>query len=88
MWGHSLMKTQMLSIRKVARLALVYFTSMWKFTPTAGLEIILNQKPPHIEIQGVAIKSYIQIKYVVKKSWDGIAHNKRSASHLLTLKNV
>ena len=47
MWGHSLMKTQMLSIRKVARLALVYFTSMWKFTPTAGLEIILNQKPPH-----------------------------------------
>ena len=87
-WGHSLMKTQMLSIRKVARLALVYFTPMWKSTPTAGLEIILNQKPPHIEILGVAIKSYIQIKDVVNITWDGIAHNKRSASHLLTLKNV
>ena len=86
-WGHSLTKTQMVSIKKVARLALVYFAPMWKSTPTAGLEIILNQKPPHINILGVAIKSYIQIKYVVNTSWDGIAHNKRSASHLLTLKN-
>ena len=87
-WGHSLMKTQMLSIRKVARLALVYFAPMWKSTPTAGLEIILNQKPPHIEIQGGEIKSYIKIKDVVNKLWDGIAYNNRSASHLLTLKNV
>ena len=61
---------------------------MWKSTPTTGLDIILNQKPPCIEILGVAIKSYIRIKDVVKKSWDGIAHNKRLASHLLTLKNV
>ena len=61
---------------------------MWKSTPTAGLEIILNQKPPHIEIQGVAIKSYILIKYVIKNTWDGNAFNLRSASHLLTLKNV
>ena len=59
-WGHSLMKTQMTLIKKVARLALVYFAPMWKTTPTAGLEIILNKKPPHIEILGVAIKSYIQ----------------------------
>ena len=47
-WGHSLTKTQMLSIRKVAILALVYFAPMWKSTHIAGLEIILNQKPPHI----------------------------------------
>ena len=45
--------------KEVARIALVYFAPMWKSTPTAGLEIILNQKPPHIKIQGVAIKSYI-----------------------------
>ena len=86
--GHYLTKTQILSIKKVARLALVYYAPMWKSTPTAGLEIILNQKPPHIEIQGVAIKSYIQIKDVVENTWDGNALNKRLASHLLTLKNV
>ena len=87
-WGHSLTKTQILSIKKVARLALVYYAPMWKSTPTAGLEIILNQKPPHIKIQGVAIKSYICIKDVVENTWDGNAFNKRSASHLQTLKNV
>ena len=87
-WDHSLTKTQILSIKKVARLALVYYAPMWKSTPTAGLEIILNQNPPHIEIQGVAIKSYICIKDVIKNTWDGNAFNKRLASHLQTLKNV
>ena len=89
-WGHSLTKTQILSIKKVARLALVYYAPMWKSnsTPTPSLEIILNQKPPHIKIQGVVIKSYICIKDLVENTWDGNAFNKRSASHLQTLKNV
>ena len=61
---------------------------MWSTTPTSGLEIILNQKPPHIKIQGVAIKSYIWTKDVVENTWDGNTFNKRSTSHLITLKNV
>ena len=88
MSGVTLTKTQILSIKKIARLTLVYYAPMWRSTPTSGLEIILNQKPPHIEIQGVAIKSYIRIKDVVENTWDGNALNKRSASHILTLKNV
>ena len=48
----------------------------------------MNKKPPHIKILGVTIKSYIWIKNVIKNSWDCIAYNKKSASHLLTLKNV
>ena len=37
-WDHSLTKTQRTSIKKVERLALVYYAPMWKSTPTAGLQ--------------------------------------------------
>ena len=88
-WGHSLTKTQMTSIKKVKRLALVYYAPMWKSTPTAGLQMILNKKPSHIEIKGTGIKSYIHIKNQFQNNfWDGKPHNKRSASHILTLQNV
>ena len=52
----------MTSIKKVERLALVYYAPMWKSTPTAGLQMILNQKPSHIEILEVEIKFYLHIK--------------------------
>ena len=44
-------------IRTVERLALRYFAPIWKTTPTASLEVILNQKPSHLEVEGVAIKN-------------------------------
>ena len=88
-WGHSLTKTQMTSIKKVERLALVYYALMWKSTPTAGLQMILNKKPSHIEIMGTGIKSYICIKNEFQNNfWDGKPHNKISASHLLTLQKT
>ena len=62
---------------------------MRKSTPTAGLQMILKQKPSHIEILGVGIKSYLQIKNDFQNNfWDGKPHNKISASHLLSLQNV
>ena len=62
----------MTSIKKVKRLALVYYAPMWNSTPTAGLQIILNQKPSHIEIKGTGIKSYIHIKNQFQNNfWDG-----------------
>ena len=88
-WSHSLTKAQMTSIKKVKRLALVYYAPMWKSTPTAGLQMILNKKPSHIEIKGTGIKSYIRIKNQFQNNfWDGKPNNKRLASHLLTLQNV
>ena len=88
-WGHSLITTQMSSIRNVERLALVYYAPMWKSTPTAGLQVILNQKPSHIEVKSIGIKSYICIKNQFQNNfWNGKPYNKRSASHLLTLQNI
>ena len=60
-WGHSLTQHHKSLIRSVERLALAYFAPMWKTTPTASLQIILNQRPSHIEVLNVGIKSYIRI---------------------------
>ena len=44
-WGHSLTQEHKASIRSVERLALRYFDSFWKTTPTASLEVILRASP-------------------------------------------
>ena len=61
-WGHSLTQEHKGYIRTVERLALRYFAPIWKTTPTASLEVILSQKPSHLEVEGVAIKTYIRFK--------------------------
>ena len=61
-WGHSLTQEQKVSIRSVERLALRYFAPIWKTTPTASLEVILNQNPSHLEVVGVGIKTYLRIE--------------------------
>ena len=58
-WGHSLTQEHKASIRSVERLALRYFAPIWKTTPTASLEVILNKKPSHLEVVGVGIKTYL-----------------------------
>ena len=51
--------------------------------------MILNQKPSHIEVKGIGIKSYICIKNQLQYNfWNGKPYNKRLASHLLTLQNI
>ena len=62
---------------------------MWKTTPTASLQVILNQKPSHIEVKGVGIKTYIRIKDQFQNNfWDGIPYDRRANSHLNKLKSV
>ena len=62
---------------------------MWKMTPTASLRVILNQKPSHIEIKGIGIKTYICIKDQFQNNfWDGIPYDRRANSHLNKLKSV
>ena len=86
--GSPLHSTINLLIKSVKRLALVYCAPMWKTTPTASLQVILNQKPYHIEVRGVGIRSYIRIKNLFQNNfWDGIPNNKRANSHLATLKS-
>ena len=88
-WGHSLTQYQKSLIKSVERLTLVYHAPMWKTTPTANLQVILNKKPSHIKVKGVGIRSYIRIKNQFQNNfWDGISNNKRAHSHLLTLKNI
>ena len=88
-WGHSLTQYHKSLIKTVKRLALVYYAPMWKTTPTASLQVILNQKPSHIEVRGVGIRSYIRIKNQFQNNfWDGIPNNKRANSHLATLKSI
>ena len=84
-WGHSLTQHHKSLIKTVERLALKYYAPMWQTTPTASLQVILNQKPSHIEVRGVCIRSY---KNLFKKNfWDGIPNNSRANSHLATLKS-
>ena len=88
-WGHSLTQYQKSLIKSVERLTLVYHAPMWKTTPTASLQVILNKKPSHIKVKGVGIRSYICIKNLFQNNfWDGISYNKRAHSHLSTLKNI
>ena len=69
------------------RLALANYAPMWKTTPTASLQIILNQKPSHLEVLSVGIKSYIRCKQLFQNNHrDGIANNRMANSHLKTLK--
>ena len=88
-WGHSLTPELIGYVRKAERLALRYFAPMWKTTPTASLEVILNQKPSYLEIEGMAIKTYIQIKDEFQNNiWDGVPLNARANSHLRKLKSI
>ena len=76
-WGHSLNHEQITKLGNVERLALAYYAPMWKTTPTASLQIILNKKPSHLEVLSVGIKSYIRFKQLFKcNHWDGIAEKK------------
>ena len=47
--SHNLKKS---IIKSSERLTLRYYAPMWKTTPTASMQVILNQKPSHIEIKG------------------------------------
>ena len=88
-WGHSLTQHHKSLIKTVERLALAYYAPMWKTTPTASLQVIINKKPSHIEVRGVGIRSYICIKNLFQNNfWDGIPNNRRVNSHLATLKNI
>ena len=88
-WGHSLTQEHIGYVRRAERLALRYFAPMWKTTPTASLQVILNQKPSYLEIVGVAIKTYIRIKDDFQNNiWDGVPLNARANSHLRKLKSI
>ena len=49
-WGHSLNQTQTSLLGSVERLALAYYAPMWRTTPTASLQIILNHNSAHISM--------------------------------------
>ena len=86
-WGHSLTNHQISKLGSVERLALGYHAPMWKTTPTASLQILLNQKPSHLEVISVGIKTYIRCKKLFQNNhWDGITENRSANSHLTTLK--
>ena len=47
-WGHSLTQQHKSLIKTAERLILHYYAPMWKNTPTASLQVILNKKTiPH-----------------------------------------
>ena len=88
-WGHSPTQEHKGYIRTVERLAIRYFAPIWKTTNTASLEVILNQKPSHLEVEGVAIKTYIRIKDQFQNYfWDGVPLDSRANSHLRKIKSI
>ena len=39
-----------MTIKTLESLTFRYFAQIWKNTPTASLEVILNKKPAHLEV--------------------------------------
>ena len=58
-------------LRSVERLALAYYAPMWKTTPTASLQIILNQIPSHLEVLSVGIKILHSIQKPISEQFMG-----------------
>ena len=53
------------------------------------MEVILNQKPYYLEIEGVAIQTFIRIKDEFQNNiWDGVPLNARANSHLRKLISI
>ena len=87
-WGHSLTLEQQHTLRSLESLTFRYFAQIWKNTPTASLEVILNLKPAHLEVMSTAIKTFIRIKDQFQNNfWDGIPHG-RGCGHLRKLKQI
>ena len=88
-WGHSLTFEQKNIIKTLESLTFRYFAQIWRTTPTASLEVILNKKPAHLEVLSTAIKTFMRIKDQFQNNfWDGIPLNKRACSHLKKLNQI
>ena len=87
-WGHSLTIEQQHTLRSLESMVFRYFAQIWRSTPTASLEVILNLKPAHLEVLSTAIKTFIRIKDQIQSNfWDGIPLN-RGCGHLRKLKQI
>ena len=88
-WGHSLTLEQQHIIRTLESLTFRYYAPIWRTTPTASLEVILNKKPAHLEVLGTAIKTFMRIKDQFQNNfWDGIPLDNRASSHLRKLNQI
>ena len=88
-WGHSLTLEQQHIIKTLESLTFRYFAQIWRTTPTASLEVILNKKPAHLEVLGTAIKTFMRIKDQFQNNfWDGIPLDNRGCSHLRKLNQI
>ena len=88
-WGHSLTLEQQHIIRTLESLTFRYYAPIWRTTPTASLEVILNKKPAHLEVLGTAIKTFMRIKDQFQNNfWDGIPLDNRGCSHLRKLNQI
>ena len=87
-WGHSLTIEHQHTLRSLESMTFRYFAQIWKNTPTASLEVILNLKPAHLEVLSTAINTFIRIKDQFQTNfWDGIPHG-RGCGHLRKLKQI
>ena len=88
-WGHSLTLEQQHVIKTLESLTFRYFAQIWRTTPTASLEVILNKKPAHLEVLSTAIKTFMRIKDQFQNNfWDGIPLDNRGCSHLRKLNQI
>ena len=87
--GHYLTLEQQHIIKTLESLTFMYFAQIWRTTPTASLEVILNKKPAHLEVLSTAIKTFMRIKDQFQINfWDDIPLDNRGCSHLKKLKQI
>ena len=84
----SLLSSKM-PLKTLESLTFRYFAQIWKNTPTASLEVILNKKPAHLEVLSTAIKTFMRIKDQFQTNfWDGFPLGNSGCSHLKKLKQI
>lgn len=81
-WGQLSNKYEK-QLRRVNRMAINTIVNVPRSTPTRALEILLNIKPLHLQIQYEGLKAYFRLKDQLPLSWEGLGKIKRFAkSHL------
>ena len=75
-WGSQGFNSKIESeLRRLNRLAAIGVAPMRRGTPTSGLEVILNLKPPTLVMRECGLASFIRLSK--RPSWDGLGRGKQ-----------
>ena len=67
---------------------MVCLAPMRRNTPTAGLEVILDQKPIDLVITGEGLKSFLRTRGKFPMKWQGVGKSNKRLGHILKWEKI